>query len=185
MIRKLGSEGIGYPQPIENNNVSDEKINVTERADIQPADEDYKSHGTPMKADHQLSGDLQRAHLETEYRQRHEEPRTLKQGSSGLDVYHAQHSVNIWMMMHYGHSNITEDGQFGPETEKAVKEFQKANGLVPDGIIGPKTLSALTRADREFSAEMNSDYHRMRLKDGVDDHSHVEDLERPLRSERK
>lgn len=31
------------------------------------------------------------------------------------------------------------DGEFGPITEKAVKEFQKNMGMVVDGIIGPKT----------------------------------------------
>jgi len=36
------------------------------------------------------------------------------------------------------------DGYFGPQTEAAVKEFQRDNGLYPDGIVGPKTLGALS-----------------------------------------
>lgn len=28
---------------------------------------------------------------------------------------------------------------FGPKTEEAVKEFQRKNGLTPDGVVGPKT----------------------------------------------
>ncbi|MBD2056970.1 peptidoglycan-binding protein [Oculatella sp. FACHB-28] len=35
------------------------------------------------------------------------------------------------------------DGIYGPDTETAVKEFQKKIGLKPDGIVGPVTRSEL------------------------------------------
>ena len=35
------------------------------------------------------------------------------------------------------------DGKFRKETEKAVKEFQRAKGLTQDGSVGKKTLTAL------------------------------------------
>ena len=35
------------------------------------------------------------------------------------------------------------DGVFGPMTEAAVRRFQRRKGLVPDGIIGPKTWTLL------------------------------------------
>ena len=38
---------------------------------------------------------------------------------------------------------VTADGKFGVLTEQAVKEFQRKNGLVVDGIVGDKTLSLL------------------------------------------
>ncbi|MBI1952701.1 MAG: peptidoglycan-binding protein [Candidatus Omnitrophica bacterium] len=35
------------------------------------------------------------------------------------------------------------DGKLGPKTKQAVKAFQRANGLTPDGVIGSKTSAAL------------------------------------------
>lgn len=35
------------------------------------------------------------------------------------------------------------DGVDGPLTDKAVRAFQRMNGLVDDGIVGPKTLARL------------------------------------------
>ena len=38
---------------------------------------------------------------------------------------------------------VTADGEFGPGTEKALKEFQAAKGLAADGIAGPDTFMAI------------------------------------------
>ncbi|MDD5432393.1 MAG: peptidoglycan-binding domain-containing protein [Candidatus Omnitrophica bacterium] len=35
------------------------------------------------------------------------------------------------------------DGHIGKGTRRAIREFQKANGLKADGIVGPKTQSLL------------------------------------------
>ena len=39
------------------------------------------------------------------------------------------------------------DGDFGPETENAVKKFQADRGLEVDGVIGPDTYRALMNRD--------------------------------------
>lgn len=40
------------------------------------------------------------------------------------------------------------DGDFGPITERAVKDFQHVEGLVVDGVVGPATWQAL---EKEFN----------------------------------
>jgi hypothetical protein len=40
------------------------------------------------------------------------------------------------------------DGDFGPTTERLVKEWQKKHGLVADGIVGDKTWDAMMQDSR-------------------------------------
>ena len=40
--------------------------------------------------------------------------------------------------------NIKVDGKFHDGTELAVKRWQKKNGLVPDGVVGPDTWAKMT-----------------------------------------
>ena len=49
-------------------------------------------------------------------------------------------------LAHLGYSPGAIDGQYGPSTKDAVLRFQRAGGLTADGILGPETLRALTRA---------------------------------------
>ena len=44
-----------------------------------------------------------------------------------------------------GHYQGAIDGKQGPQTRKAVKDFQEANGLKADGVVGPATTEALSK----------------------------------------
>lgn len=62
----------------------------------------------------------------------------LKQGNTGTNVRTLQRKLKNW-----GYYKGDVDGIFGSQTKEAVKYFQRRNGLVADGIVGTKTLSAL------------------------------------------
>ena len=66
--------------------------------------------------------------------------RTLRRGSKGSDVMEIQSLLD---KMGYDLGSI--DGIFGPQTELAVKQFQRDNGLTADGIIGPITNKVLLK----------------------------------------
>lgn len=63
---------------------------------------------------------------------------TLKKGSEGKQVKLLQQFLN-WD----GGCNLVVDGIFGPATDKAVRNFQKRNGLDADGIVGPLTRNKM------------------------------------------
>ena len=46
--------------------------------------------------------------------------------------------------------HLTVDGEYGTATRAAVKRFQTANGLVPDGWVGLKTMGALFQLNQNI-----------------------------------
>ncbi|NES27552.1 L,D-transpeptidase family protein [Micromonospora terminaliae] len=64
----------------------------------------------------------------------------LRQGSRGTAVTTLQQRLTA---LRYDVGGV--DGIFGPSTHHAVVAFQKVNGLVRDGIVGPRTWAALDR----------------------------------------
>jgi|GEM_PF-1376253 len=65
----------------------------------------------------------------------------LKLGSRGAEVTELQRRLKK-----RGFHPGMLDGIFGPAVEAAVKAYQKSEGLLADGIVGPKTLSTLELA---------------------------------------
>jgi hypothetical protein len=57
---------------------------------------------------------------------------TLRRGARGKLVKLIQKKVRV-----------TVNGTFNAKTEAAVRQFQRDNGLVPDGIVGPRTWATL------------------------------------------
>lgn len=70
---------------------------------------------------------------------------TLRKGSKGSYVTLLQTTLinKGYKLPKYG-----VDGSFGNETLSAVKQFQKDNKLTIDGIVGPKTWSALEKYNK-------------------------------------
>src|SRR5690606_2816527 len=60
--------------------------------------------------------------------------------------------VATWqrLLVQHGHSLVV-DGDFGPKTDAATREFQSARGLVVDGIVGPITWAAAGVTDAQPS----------------------------------
>lgn len=68
--------------------------------------------------------------------------RTLKWGSKGDDVKEMQ---RLLMAAGCKLEKSGADGHYGAETLEALKAFQTANGLTPDGLCGPKTWAKLSK----------------------------------------
>lgn len=64
--------------------------------------------------------------------------RTLRRGDDGEDVKAMQQ-----VLVTKGFAQITPDGNYGSGTEEAVRDFQRRNGLKPDGEIGAETRNKL------------------------------------------
>ncbi|QHV94735.1 M15 family metallopeptidase [Spirosoma endbachense] len=59
----------------------------------------------------------------------------LKQGSNGADVKKWQ-----FFLIGQGFEIGKADGDFGPRTHEATVAFQQQHGLLPDGVVGDKTV---------------------------------------------
>lgn len=67
-------------------------------------------------------------------------PRRLQRGDRGEDV----RTLQVWLSTHW-RANLLADGILGAITEAALKRFQVASGLDPDGVVGPETRSEVER----------------------------------------
>jgi|ERR1051326_1074708 peptidoglycan hydrolase-like protein with peptidoglycan-binding domain len=63
----------------------------------------------------------------------------VQMGSKGANVLRVQELLHdVW-----GETSLAIDGDFGPQTDGAVRDFQRANSLAVDGVVGPMTSKAL------------------------------------------
>jgi len=62
----------------------------------------------------------------------------LKRGDRNFQVRELQKRLVVW-----GYSNVNVDGNYGVQTETAVKQFQIGCGFVPDGIADANTQKVL------------------------------------------
>jgi lysozyme family protein len=66
---------------------------------------------------------------------------TLTPGDTGSQVKVLQQALAS-----LGFDPGTPDGNYGPSTQTAVKQFQASKGLAQDGVVGPQTLNTLQQA---------------------------------------
>lgn len=74
-------------------------------------------------------------------------------GSTGSEVTKIQTRLKNW-----GYYKGAVDGKYGAQTQKAVKQFQKNNGLTADGVAGSATLKAMGISSSGTSASNNDVY---------------------------
>lgn len=70
--------------------------------------------------------------------------RGLKKGMTGADVREMQKKL---MEAGYALPKYGADGDFGGETEEALKQFQLANGINPDGVLDDTTRKLLFKEE--------------------------------------
>ena len=92
----------------------------------------------------------------------------LEKGYRGQDVKELQNKLVSLGYMSQAEMN-TGPGIFGPRTQKAVEQFQAANGLKTDGVVGPGTRSALNKANAKQTAAVG---HSIRLAGRYTQQSH-------------
>jgi len=119
----LRSQSILAFQQLWNQNHPDQRI--TEDGDFGPQTEDALNR-SPAPGFPQAPWD--------------DKPRTLRLAMprmEGSDVLKLQEGLKKAGIV------VGTDGEFGPGTDKAVKEFQQQKGLKPDGIVGTSTRQQL------------------------------------------
>ncbi|MCZ6606032.1 MAG: peptidoglycan-binding domain-containing protein [Alphaproteobacteria bacterium] len=67
------------------------------------------------------------------------------QVSFAANVNHQLDAERLQAMLHVLQYPVKIDGIFGPDTEKAVGDFQTDLGLAGDGVVDPLTLEALQK----------------------------------------
>ena len=68
---------------------------------------------------------------------------TLRRGDEGQEFFVRELQTSLQKSGHY---KGTIDGLFGPNTERAVVKFQRANNMLQDGVVGDRTWKRLIRS---------------------------------------
>ena len=141
MITKINDAGIETTK-------FEEKLRATAEAHGIDVDKLIKDHGSLEKAFRSgaVSTDILKeavAGLEGNLLDLQSIERDLAKGDKGEDVKKVQEALKS---LKYDIGSAGVDGSLGKDTEKAIKAFQKAQGLKVTGIVDESTLKALEEA---------------------------------------
>ncbi len=85
-----------------------------------------------------LNAAIESEHAAARARHRASRPRVVSIAASSHRISARTAIEQLQTALH-----VAVDGEFGPETEAAVRKFQSEHGLEVDGVVGPSTWSAL------------------------------------------
>jgi peptidoglycan hydrolase-like protein with peptidoglycan-binding domain len=91
----------------------------------------------------------------------------VKPGDKGAHVVVLQTTLIVRGLMHDTAGN--HDGNYGPATQRVIRQFQTLAGLGSDGEVGPKTWTALIGAKQRVAAQTRGG--------GGDDEVELDDLD--------
>jgi hypothetical protein len=120
------------------------KVAPIPRDDDETPDEDstFAGAAVPAKKNNRLTGN---ADLDAAFKNKN----VLELGDKGIGV-----SILQQALLDAGYSLLgTVTGEFDSDTESIVKQFQRNEGLKPDGKVGPKTLKALSDLHNTLAPE--------------------------------
>ncbi|NOK57924.1 MAG: DUF882 domain-containing protein [Chloroflexi bacterium AL-W] len=93
-------------------------------------------------------------------------PPVLYRGMQGSAVKELQIRIAGWAADSPSRTFLELDGDFGSQTEAAVRRFQRAYGLQVDGRVGPQTQAQLNRMEESDRSTINFDWSEFYSKDG-------------------
>lgn len=79
----------------------------------------------------------------------------LKQGDVGIAVNKQQGYLNMLQARGLLTTRLLEDGEYGPKTTQAVREYQRYLGMAQDGVIGNNTWDGIVNKLRELGLTTN------------------------------
>ena len=80
---------------------------------------------------------------------------TVRIGATGENVTTIQ-----YLLRHHG-AEVEVDGDFGPQTEGAVRDFQRAKNLTVDGVVGQRTWQALFVTVKTVEMHLGNAYRKL------------------------
>lgn len=82
----------------------------------------------------------------------------IKKGSTVVEAV-----VSLQELLNRAGFGLKVDGNFGPKTDKAVKEYQKQSKLVVDGIVGPKTWTTFLASFQSIIRKRLQNFFRKKI----------------------